>query len=380
MLRKLNRIFQDYMREKRLKLGRYLYDKKEIKEEIKVGNFIENNNIKKILFMRYDGKIGDMVINTLMFREIKKKYSHIEIGVVTKGGARIIIENNPNVDKIYEYQKDRKSIKKLASKITEEKYDLVIDFSEILRVNQMMLINLCRARFNMGLNKEEWDLFDISYSKLEGYIHITEIYRRILEKLGITDITIGYELFFDEEQKNKVDDLLRDITHKKIVVFNPFAASKHRDLNLENILKIGKIVLEDENNILIFIGEKRRKKELENVIKELGKDAIFPELENIMETSYLISKADLVITPDTSIVHIAAAFKRKLIAIYRLDNKEENKINRYLWAPNYEGSVQIFSKDFEITNGEEADINKFDVKEIEKEIKKLCKYSWRKNE
>ncbi|GAA6325607.1 glycosyltransferase family 9 protein [Fusobacterium ulcerans] len=380
MLRKLNRIFQDYMREKRLKLGRYLYDKKEIKEEIKVGNFIENNNIKKILFMRYDGKIGDMVINTLMFREIKKKYPHIEIGVVTKGGARIIIENNPNVDKIYEYQKDRKSIKKLASKITEEKYDLVIDFSEILRVNQMMLINLCRARFNMGLNKEEWDLFDISYSKLEGYIHITEIYRRILEKLGITDITIGYELFFDEEQKNKVDDLLRDITHKKIVVFNPFAASKHRDLNLENILKIGKIVLEDENNILIFIGEKRRKKELENVIKELGKDVIFPELENIMETSYLISKADLVITPDTSIVHIAAAFKRKLIAIYRLDNKEENKINRYLWAPNYEGSVQIFSKDFEITNGEEADINKFDVKEIEKEIKKLCKYSWRKNE
>lgn len=375
MLRKLNRIFQNYMREKRLKIGRYLYDKKEIKEEIKeeikVGNFIENNNIKKILFMRYDGKIGDMVINTLMFREIKKKYPHIEIGVVTKEGAKAIIENNPNVDKIYDYKKDRKSIKKLASKIAKEKYDLVIDFSEVLRVNQMMLINLCRARFNMGLNKEEWDLFDISYSIPEGYIHITEIYRRILEKLGIIDITIGYELFFDEKQKNKVNDLLRDITHKKIVVFNPFAASKHRDLNLENILKIGKIVLEDENNILIFIGEKRRKKELENVIKELGKDAVFPELENIMETSYLISKADLVITPDTSIVHIAAAFKRKLVAIYRLDNKKENEINRYLWAPNYEGSVQIFSKDFEVKNGEEADINRFDIREIEKEIENI---------
>lgn len=68
----------------------------------------------------------------------------------------------------------------------------------------MMLINLCRARFNMGLNKEEWDLFDISYSIPEGYIHITEIYRRILEKLGIIDITIGYELFFDEKQKIKL--------------------------------------------------------------------------------------------------------------------------------------------------------------------------------
>ena len=373
MLKKINRVFQDCMREKRLKIGRYLYDKKKDKEEIKSGNFIENNNIKKILFMRYDGKIGDMVINTLMFREIKKKYPHIKIGVVTKGGARAIIENNPNVDKIYEYQKDRKSIKKLASKITEEKYDLVIDFSEVLRVNQMMLINLCRARFNMGLNKEEWSLFDISYSKPEGYVHITEIYRGILEKIGITDININYELFFTEKQKNKVNDLLKSINHKKIIVFNPFAASKHRDLNLENILKIGKIVLEDENNILIFIGEKRRKKELENVIKELGKEAVFPELENIMETSYLISKADLVITPDTSIVHIAAAFKRKLIAIYRLDNKKENEINRYLWAPNYEGSVQIFSKDLEVKNGEEADINKFDIRDIERERWRMIK-------
>lgn len=371
MLRKLNRVFQDYMREKRLKIGRYLWDRKEIKEEIKSGNFIENNNIRKILFMRYDGKIGDMVINTLMFREIKKRYPYIEIGVVTKDGAKAVIENNINVDKIYEYKKERKNIKELASKISKEKYDLLIDFSEMLRVNQMMLINLCKARFNMGLNKENWNLFDISYSRPKGYIHITEIYRGILERLGIANIDVNYELFFTKCQKSKVDGILKGLKHKKIVVFNPFAASKHRDISLENILKIGKIILENKNNILIFIGEEKRKKELENIIKELGNDAIFPELRNIMETSYLISKADLVITPDTSIVHIAAAFKRKLAAIYRLDNRLENEVNRYLWAPNYEGAVQIFSKDFEVKIGEEADINKFDIREIEKELKSI---------
>ena len=371
MLRKLNRVFQNYMREKRLKIGKYIWDRKTNKEKIKKGNFIENNNIRKVLFLRYDGKIGDMVINTLMFREIKKRYPYVEIGVVTKEGAKAIIETNPNVDKIYEYKKDRKNIKKLASKISEEKYDLLIDFSEMLRVNQMMLINLSEARFNMGLNKESWNLFDISYSKPEGYIHITEIYRGILEKIGITDININYELFFTEEQKDKVDDLLKSIIHKKIIVFNPFAASKHRDISLENILKIGKIVLKNKNNILIFIGEGKRKKELENIIKELGKDVIFPELGNIMETSYLISKADLIITPDTSIVHIAAAFKRKLIGIYRLDNKVENEVNRYLWGPNYKGAVQIFSKDFEVKNGEEANINKFDIREIEREIENI---------
>ena len=76
MIRKLNRIFQDYMREKRLKFGRYIWDRKKKKEEIIEGNFIEKNNIKSILFLRYDGKIGDMVVNTVMLlREDKKTVS-----------------------------------------------------------------------------------------------------------------------------------------------------------------------------------------------------------------------------------------------------------------------------------------------------------------
>ena len=32
MIRRLNRVFQDYMREKRLKFGRYIWDRKEKKK------------------------------------------------------------------------------------------------------------------------------------------------------------------------------------------------------------------------------------------------------------------------------------------------------------------------------------------------------------
>lgn len=78
------------------------------KEIVQGDNFLKDNNIKSILFLRYDGKIGDMVINTIMFREIKKYYPDIKIGVVSRGGATDIIANNKNVDKIYKYEKNRK--------------------------------------------------------------------------------------------------------------------------------------------------------------------------------------------------------------------------------------------------------------------------------
>ena len=42
MIRKLNRIFQDYMREKRLKIGKYIWDRKEKTKIVKGNNFIKN--------------------------------------------------------------------------------------------------------------------------------------------------------------------------------------------------------------------------------------------------------------------------------------------------------------------------------------------------
>ena len=367
MLRKINRTIQNYLREKRLKIGRWLWDRKDIKEEIEEGNFINENQIKKILFLRYDGKIGDMVINTVMFRAIKKIYPHIYIGVVARGGAKAVIENNPYIDKIYLYNK--KNIKRVAKEIAEEKYDLLIDFSEILRVIQMKFISLCKARFNMGLKKDDWELFDISYEGEKAGEHISKRYEKILKILGIDNPDMNYDLYFTEEQNRKIDKLLENIFHKKIIVINPFAASRHRDFNQENIEKICRLVLEDKNTQLFIIGEEKRRKEIEKIAGKLGERVTVPQLNGIMETASLISRADLIITPDTSIIHIAAAFDRNLLAVYRLDGNRGNEINSTLWGPNYKRAVQIFSRDMNLKEGEEADINKFHMDEIENYLK-----------
>lgn len=367
MIRRLNRIFQDYMREKRLKFGRYIWDRKKKKEEIIEGNFIEKNSINSILFLRYDGKIGDMVINTIMFREIKRQYPNIKIGVVTKGGAKGVIENNPYVDKIYNYEKSSKKIKKLAKEISEEKYDLLVDFSEMLRVNQMMLINLCKARYNMGLDREDWKLFDKSYSFPEGEFHIVEVYKKVLEEIGIKKTNLDYDLHFTEKEKQDVEVLLNKFKGQEIFVLNPFAASKHRDFNREKIQGIIDIILKKENRIVFLIGEKKRGEEVENIIKKYSENVFFAKLGSIMETAFLIKKADFIITPDTSIVHIAAAFKKKMIAVYRKDSDIEVK-NKNLWSPNYDEAIQIFSRDLDVKKGEEPDINKFKLEEIDRII------------
>lgn len=374
MIRRLNRAFQDYMREKRLKFGRYIWDRKEKKEKIIEGKFIKKNSINSILFLRYDGKIGDMVINTIMFREIKKQYPNIKIGVITKGGAKGVIENNPYVDKIYNYEKSSKKIKELAKKISEEKYNLLIDFSEMLRVNQMMLINLCKARYNMGLDRKDWKLFDVSIDSgidFQWTEHITQRYLAYLLKLGLDreKIDLSYDIYLKKDN-SKYNDFLNSIVEEKKVVLNPYGASKHKSFSLEILNKIIKYLKGlNIGVILLYFGDKY--KELE-VLKKENKNLYIPkEILDIEDSAYLISKGDFVITPDTSIVHIASALKKKNISVYPPRGGKFG-VDHLVWAPRTEGTNVIFCRDKE-SKYDEIDINTFNFEEMKELINNLSR-------
>ena len=371
MIRKLNRIFQNYMREKRLKIGKYIWDRKEKTKIIEGDNFLENNNIKSILFLRYDGKIGDMVVNSLMFREIKKVYPNIKIGVVARGAAIDIIKDNPNVDKIYEYNKDRKKIKDLALMIKEEKYDLLIDFSEMLRVNQMMLINLCRARFNIGLDRKEWKLFDLSIESGKDFKwieHITNRYLAYLVRLGLKreNIDISYDIYLKEEKKYK--DFFNKIKESKKLILNPYGASKHKSFSVETLEKIINY-LQDKNIaiILVYFGDKY--KELEFLEKKYSNVYIPKNIASILDTIFLISTSNYVISPDTSIVHIASALNKKILTVYPPKGGKYG-VDHLVWAPKSEYNKVIFCKD-KIGTYDEIDINTFNFDEMKEEVLNL---------
>lgn len=375
LIKKINRIFQDYMRAKRLKIGKYIWDRKEKAKIVEGDNFLKDNSIKSILFLRYDGKIGDMIVNSLMFREIKKVYPDIKIGVIARGAAIDIIRDNPNVDKIYEYYKDRKKIKNLALKIKEEKYDLLIDFSEMLRVNQMMLINLCGARINIGLDRKDWELFDLSIESGKDFKwteHITKRYLAYLIKLGLKkeNIDISYDIYLEDEKKYEA--FFNEIKESKKLILNPYGASKHKSFNVETLENII-IYLKDKDIaiILTYFGDKY--KELEFLEKKYKYVYIPKKIESILDTAILIKKSDYVISPDTSIVHIASAFNKKMITVYPPKGGKYG-VDHSVWAPKSEYSRVIFCKD-KIGTYDEIDINTFNMQEMKEEILKMINNS-----
>ena len=365
MIRKINRVFQNFLRNQKVKIARLLWDKKE-KVKIIKEDLIEKNGIDSIIIMRDDGKIGDMVVSSFIYRELKKQYPNIKIGVVTRKGATDIIKDNHYVDKIYEYKKDSSYLKNLANEIAKEKYDLLIDTSTILREKQIRFINKCGCKINLGVDKEGWQLFDISVPE-EKNSHITKRFINILEVLGIKEIQSNYDIQISDEalvkveKKIKEEENILEASGKERIILNPYTASKHRNFNRKNIEKIIEILLKYRENELYLLGHGENKKEILE-IKEKIKDkrVHYIELAGIQEVIALIKNCEMIISPDTSIVHIGVGLDKKVIAIYREDVIGNNSI---LWGPNSDKAIQIFSKE-----NKDDDINNFDMREIERAI------------
>lgn len=361
MIRDLNRKFQDFFRPKRLAFGKFIWDKKDNKIKCTLENIIKNQEIKSILFLRYDGKIGDSVINSMMFREIKKQFPNIKIGVVTREGAKSVLESNKYIDNIFIYEKNTKKIKKLAEEIRNKKYDLLIDFSEMLRVQQMMFINLCKAKINMGLNKDDWNLFDISYNYPSNMKHISDLYVYILKILGVKNINSNYDLQINKEVEKKSKDFISKLSNEKYIVLNPFAASKHRSLNIEKIDEIIKIILAADDYSIILLAPGKEQRDNMEKFQEKYKDKVYiPETKSIEEVIELVKHSILVISPDTSIIHIASAFEKPLIGFYRKDLGKDN--NSTIWGPNNKNSIIVWAVGNE--KEKEIDINNFKLEDF----------------
>ena len=112
-------------------------------------------------------------------------------------------------------------------------------------------------------------MFDLNCILPKKNYHISCVYDTVLKLLGIKNRDLSYDLQFSENEIKNVEKVLKDIKSKKIIVFNPFAASKHRDINEENIEEIIKILLKKENRVVIIIGEEKRREKIEKFLRKI---------------------------------------------------------------------------------------------------------------
>lgn len=333
--RKRNYYFKEVKLNIKIYIAKLIWDKRR-------KSIFDMKSIKTVLLLRNEGTIGDIVVSTPLVKRLSESGYTVDL-LVTKSSSEAV-KYNPYVRHIYEAGDCNNEVflKKFSHTVAEStikqlnqnNYDLVIDLCLFdIPVHRMMLFRDISAKSVLGFNK--WGCIN-HYSKSipfeNGKEHVTNAISLVAKNMDLGFYNRhSYDLHIPDAISFEVRNYLSAWEGKIKVVINAFTGSPERNLSREQLTQTIEMLNENSNNIVIIILD--HKKELDVPLPYNVLINPFNSLHHVME---LIKNVDLVISPDTSIVHISAAWKKPLISVYKnvTDNND-------LWAPGYKEAIQI---------------------------------------
>ncbi len=254
----------------------------------------------KFLVIRFSS-IGDIVLTSPVARMIKHQIAGAEVHFLTKEKFGFLVNSNPNIDKVHLLKEDWKS---LIEELKSENFDHIIDLHNNLRTKRIKN-NLNIPAFTLDkLNVKKWLLVNLKINKMPQK-HIVERYLDTLQ-------------LFDVENDLKGLDYYTEATYKAEIPPNYIALVIGGTYYTKQIpIRLLKEMIPQLRLPVVLLGGKEdipKSKELEQIFS--GKLINLCGKISLHQSAYVIKKAELVITSDTGLMHIASAYKKKIISLW----------------------------------------------------------------
>lgn len=281
------------------------------------------DNPKNILIIRND-HIGDVILCSRVFREIKKRYPSSKITALVAPVAKPILEKNPYIDKIIAldpFWRDKKlksliAYFKVLRAIKNEGFDVGIDIrGSLLNIIFLLWVPRIKKRvsyFNASGGKAF--LTDpIEYEKLE---HTIKFDADLVAK-GLNFKIDDYwpEIITDDDDEKIANEFLKKHKLKKYICICPGATSKKKQWSPERfdaLIKKLNIWMSDYK-ILICGGNN----DLDLINYLCGNKNTFPLINfNLRLLSIIFKKSGMVISNDGGPLQIAWVSGAKALALW----------------------------------------------------------------
>lgn len=263
--------------------------------------------LKKILIIRFSS-IGDIVLTTPAIRCLKTQLKDVEIHYLTKKSFVSILESNPYVDKIHTI---KENISEVMSDLKNENFDFIVDLHHNLRSLQVKRkLKKPSASFNK-LNIEKFLMVRFKISRLPT-IHIVDRYLDTVKQLNVSNDGKGLDYFIPAKDEINLGTIPE--THRNgYIGFVIGAAHATKRLPVEKIISICKKL----NRPIILLGGKEDEAKGDQIKKAVGV-LIFNACNqyNINQSASLVKQAQKIITHDTGLMHIAAAFQKQIVSVW----------------------------------------------------------------
>jgi heptosyltransferase-2 len=261
----------------------------------------------KFLIIRFSS-IGDIVLTTPVIRCLKKQVPDAEVHFLVKNSFRSVVEHNPYIDKMHVLAH---SWELMIEELKTENYDYIIDLhhnTKTLRVKRA-LKKKSFSFYKLNIQKYFYTAFKLN---MLPKVHIVDRYLKTVKSFGVKNDGAGLDYFIAKQEETKKGDIPASHSAGYIAcVIGAAHGTKRWPVHK------WKEFCQKMNHPVILLGDKNDVAN-GNEIAAIDPIKIYNACGKfrLNESADLVRKAKIVITNDTGLMHIAAAFKRPIISLW----------------------------------------------------------------
>ncbi len=275
--------------------------------------------------------IGDVLVASVIAKNLKNISPDTEVHFFCYDKAISILENNPYVDKIINF--DNAELKKIsvlwnyAKKIRTEKYDILIDPYAKLQSRFITLVSNAKQRISFDKPFFKHFYTDV-YPEEETpkIIHCTSIENRcsLLSPFfkDFKQIDFQTEIFLTKKEIEQARKRMSDsgVTFSKpILVMGVLGSSLDKSWPLPYMAELINILLEKYEVAILFNYVPNQQEEVDIILKDIPqRDRIFTNIlgNNVREFAAILKNSDALIANEGGAVNIAKALLKPTYSIF----------------------------------------------------------------
>jgi ADP-heptose:LPS heptosyltransferase len=262
---------------------------------------------KKFLFIRLSS-IGDIVLTTPVIRCLREQMPEVEIHYLCKKQYAPILRSNPCISKIHLFADN---FQELIPKLKAEQFDYIIDLHKNFRSHYLRLHLRKPSGTFSKLNVRKWLITRFGINILPD-IHIVDRYFNAVKGLGVRNDGKGLDYFLLPSEEVNIPERFPEIrgTYLAMAIggrYNTKVYPPEKAFRVCDLVHLPVILLGGKEDI--GRGDLIARNSTNLVVNACGK-------LTINESASVIRQAERVISNDTGMMHIAAAFKKPLVSIW----------------------------------------------------------------
>lgn len=276
--------------------------------------------------------IGDIVLTTPVVRCLKQQLG-AEIHFLTKKGFRQVVEPNPYIDQVHTIDR---TVKEVLPQLKAVGFDYIIDLHRNLRSTQVKLaLRIPSHSFNK-LNWQKWLMVRFKINRLPS-IHIVDRYLATALPLGIKNDGQGLDYFIPEADEVDPTTIL-PTKAGGYIAFVIGAAHATKRLPESKIISICQGISQP----VILLGGPGEKEVGQSIAVAAG-DHVINTCGSLRlhQSASVVRQAEKVISHDTGLMHVAAAFQKEIISIWGNTIPEFGMYPYYGDQPNRNRTQQV---------------------------------------